>query len=179
MNRLPLFSYSLLVLNCILYGFFLFFNFILFLNFTIFFWFCQISKWIRHRYTRVPHPEPSSLLPPHSIPPGRRSSCSCLHSGPEWMPNWQIWKYFLNLQLSGTGNYWLKLLIFFPLNLDFFLIEPCYVHLVLPTISLPAFSLSLSFVSPFPLTYPLNIDSPSSMFSPLSSSLKGAFWTNT
>ena len=38
-----------------------FFNFILFLNFTILYWFCPISKWIRHRYTCVPHPEPSSL----------------------------------------------------------------------------------------------------------------------
>ena len=27
------------------------------------YWFCHISTWIRHRYTRVPHPEPSSLLP--------------------------------------------------------------------------------------------------------------------
>ena len=49
---------------------FFFFNFILFLNFTILYWFCQISKWIRHRYTCVPHPEPSSLLPPHTIPLG-------------------------------------------------------------------------------------------------------------
>ena len=40
--------------------------FILF-NFTILYWFCHISKWICHRYTRVPHPEPSSLLPPHTI----------------------------------------------------------------------------------------------------------------
>ena len=48
--------------------FFLFFflNFILF-NFTILYWFCHISKWICHRYTYVPHPEPSSLLPPHTI----------------------------------------------------------------------------------------------------------------
>ena len=44
-----------------------FFNFILF-NFTILYWFCHISKWICHRYTCVPHPEPSSLLPPHTIP---------------------------------------------------------------------------------------------------------------
>ena len=29
-----------------------------------------MSKWIRHRYTCVPHPEPSSLLPPHTIPLG-------------------------------------------------------------------------------------------------------------
>ena len=29
---------------------------------------------IRHRHTRVPHPEPSSLLPPHTIPLGRPSA---------------------------------------------------------------------------------------------------------
>ena len=45
-----------------------------FFNFTILYWFCQISKWIRHRYTCVPHPEPSSLFPPHSIPLGRPSA---------------------------------------------------------------------------------------------------------
>ena len=50
------------------------FNFILFFNFTILYWFCHISKWIRHKYTCVPHPEPSSLLPPHTIPLGRPSA---------------------------------------------------------------------------------------------------------
>jgi len=35
--------------------------FILFFNFTILYWFCHISTWIRHRYTCVPHSEPSSL----------------------------------------------------------------------------------------------------------------------
>ena len=53
----------------ILFFYFYFFNFILF-NFTILYWFCHISKWICHRYTCVPHPEPSSLLPPHTIPLG-------------------------------------------------------------------------------------------------------------
>ena len=38
------------------------------------YWFCHISTWIRHRYTRVPHPEPSSLLPPHTIPLSRPSA---------------------------------------------------------------------------------------------------------
>ena len=38
------------------------------------YWFCHISKWICHRYTCVPHPEPSSLLPPHTIPLGRPSA---------------------------------------------------------------------------------------------------------
>ena len=38
------------------------------------YWFCHISTWIRHRYTRVPHPEPSSLLPPCTILLGRPSA---------------------------------------------------------------------------------------------------------
>ena len=63
-------SYYLLL---ILFYFFNFY-FILFFNFTILYWFSHISKWIRHRYTCVPHPEPSSLLPPHTIPLGRPSA---------------------------------------------------------------------------------------------------------
>ena len=51
-----------------------FFYFILVFNFTILYWFCHISTWIHHRNTRVPHPEPSSLLPPHTIPLGRHSA---------------------------------------------------------------------------------------------------------
>ena len=60
--------------SCLTQIHFFFFNFILFLNFTILYWFCQILKWIYHRYTCVPHPEPSSLLPPHTIPLGRPSA---------------------------------------------------------------------------------------------------------
>ena len=51
-----------------------FFNFILFLNFTILYSFCHILKWIPHRHTRVPHPEPSSVLPPQTIPLGHPSA---------------------------------------------------------------------------------------------------------
>ena len=53
---------------------FCYLNFILFLKFTILYWFCQISKWIHHRYTCGPHPEPSALLPPHTIPLSRPSA---------------------------------------------------------------------------------------------------------
>ena len=72
---LPVGSQSVWNFAWVLFFFFLrftlfFCNFILFLNFTIFYWFCQISKWIRHRYTCVPHPDPSFLLPPHTIPLG-------------------------------------------------------------------------------------------------------------
>ena len=53
---------------------FLFFLIILIFNFTVLYWFCHISTWICHRCTCVPHPEPSSLLPPHTIPLGRPSA---------------------------------------------------------------------------------------------------------
>ena len=46
----------------------------LFLNVTILYWFCHISTWIHHRYTRVPHPEPSSLLSRRTIPLDRPSA---------------------------------------------------------------------------------------------------------
>ena len=55
-------------INLFFYGHYVSFYFILFFNFTMLYWFCHISTWIRHRYTRVPHPEPSSFLPP----------CTCL-----------------------------------------------------------------------------------------------------
>ena len=54
--------------------FFFLIYFILFFNFIILYWFCHISTWIHHRYTRVPHPELSSLLPPRTIPLGRPSA---------------------------------------------------------------------------------------------------------
>ena len=56
------------------FEFIYFLNFILFFNFTILYWFCHISTWIHHRYTHVPHPEPSSHLPPRIIPLGHPSA---------------------------------------------------------------------------------------------------------
>ena len=72
---------------------FFFFSFILFLNFTILYWFCQILKWIHHRYTCVPHPEPSSLLPPHTIPHSTYLN-SCLEAIPV---DSQIMYYIYNI----------------------------------------------------------------------------------
>ena len=67
------------------FSFYFFYYFILFFNFTILYWFCHISNWIHHRYTHVPHPEPSSLLPPHTIPLGRPNapapSIQCIEPG--------------------------------------------------------------------------------------------------
>ena len=68
-------------------NFFYEFHFIyLFLNFTILYSFCHTSKWIHHRHTRAPHPEPSSPASPHHPP--RSSQCtspkhpaSCIEPG--------------------------------------------------------------------------------------------------
>ena len=62
------FFFNFSILN--IFIFYLFFNLILFFNFTILYWFCHILKWIQPRYTCVPHPKLSSLLPPHTIPLG-------------------------------------------------------------------------------------------------------------
>ena len=68
-------------------GFFLFIYFwtsvllLLFFYFTILYWFCHTSTWIRYGCTRVPNPEPPSLLPPHIIPLGHPSDqpqASCI-----------------------------------------------------------------------------------------------------
>ena len=42
--------------------------------FTILYWFCHTSTWICHGSTRVPHLEPCSHLPPHTIPLGHPSA---------------------------------------------------------------------------------------------------------
>ena len=51
--------------------FFLFktyFIIIIIIYFTILYWFCHTPTCIHHGCTRVPHPEPLSHLPPHTIP---------------------------------------------------------------------------------------------------------------
>ena len=62
--------YLLYWLFFLLFLFFIIFYFILFFSCTVLYWFCHTSKWIHPRYTCVPHPEPFSLLPPHTIPLG-------------------------------------------------------------------------------------------------------------
>ena len=71
-----------------------FLNLILFFNFTILYWFCHISTWIRHRYTRVPHPEPSSLPVPSLwvVPVHQPQASSIVHW--TWTgDSFHIWHY--------------------------------------------------------------------------------------
>ena len=42
--------------------------------FTILYWFCHTLTWIHHGCTCVPHLEPPSHLPPHTIPLGHASA---------------------------------------------------------------------------------------------------------
>ena len=78
-----------------LYFHFLFFNLILFFNFTILYWFCHISTWIRHRYTHVPHPEPSSLLPSRTIPLGSFSEWHLLKH--KWFYFKEVWSKIIKI----------------------------------------------------------------------------------
>ena len=51
-----------------------FYLFFFFFYCTVLYRFCHTSTWICHRYTRVPHPETPSLLPPCTIPLGHPSA---------------------------------------------------------------------------------------------------------
>ena len=73
---------SLCLLSIQRHGFFFFFflawaiyyYYFFFFYFTILYWFCLTSTCICHGCTRVPHPEPLSDIPPHTIPLGHPSA---------------------------------------------------------------------------------------------------------
>ena len=102
------------------FSFSFFLNFILFLDFTILYWFCQISKWICHKYTCVPHPEPSSL------PIANFQCCYFYQSIWEGFMKEVIFGLGLKGQIAGTSpkkawNCWegVKLLAVIPNEPDF------------------------------------------------------------
>ena len=75
---------------------------VFFFNFTILYWFCHISTWIRHRYTHVPLPESSSLLPPRTIPLGRPSAPA---PSIQYKPAFSLSSFtFIQGRTSGKGN---------------------------------------------------------------------------
>ena len=58
------------------FTFFFFLFIIIIFYFIILYWFCHTSTCICHGCTRVPHPEPPSHLPPHTIPLGHPSAAA-------------------------------------------------------------------------------------------------------
>ena len=76
--------------------FILFFILLLLLfYFTILYWFCHTSTWICHGCTRVPHPEPPSHLPPHTIPLGHPSAPAPSFLYPASNLDWRFVSYMI------------------------------------------------------------------------------------
>ena len=63
--------------------------------FTILYWFCHTSTWIRHGCTRVPHPEPPSHLPPHTVSLGHPSAQAPSILYPASNLNWWFISYMI------------------------------------------------------------------------------------
>ena len=76
----------------LVFSFFL--NFIFF-YFTILYWFCHTSTCILHGCTHVPHPEPHSHLPPHTIPLGHPSAPAPSFLYPASNLHWRLISYMI------------------------------------------------------------------------------------
>ena len=63
--------------------------------FTILYWFCHRTTCIHHRHTPVPHPEPPSHLPPHTIPLGHSSAPAPSILYPESNLDWRLGSYMI------------------------------------------------------------------------------------
>ena len=66
-----------------------------FFYFTILYWFCHTSTCICHGCTRVPHPEPPSHLPPHTIPLGHPSAPAPSFLYPASNLDWRFVSYMI------------------------------------------------------------------------------------
>ena len=72
-----------------------FYLFIYIFYFILLYWFCHTSTWICHGCTRVPNPEPPSLLPPHTIPLGHPGAPAPSILYPASNLDWQFISYII------------------------------------------------------------------------------------
>ena len=77
-----------------LFNIYSFFIIIFFYYFTILYWFCHTSTCICH-CTRVPHPEPPSHLPLHTIPLGHPSAPAPSFLYPASNLDWRFVSYMI------------------------------------------------------------------------------------
>ena len=95
--------------------------------FTILYWFCHTSTWIHHGCTRVPHPEPSSHLPPRTIPLGHPSAPAPSILYPASNLDWRFVSYMI-LYVFRCHSPKSSLLMKENVNVDYIVI--CHCHLV-------------------------------------------------
>ena len=78
-----------------IYLFLQFYLFIYLLYFTTLYWFCHTLTCIHHGCTRVPHPEPPSHFPPHTIPLGHPSAPAPSILDPTSNLDWRFISYMI------------------------------------------------------------------------------------
>ena len=84
-------------LRSLLHNFCLFFYYYYYFYFTILYWCCHTSTCICHGCTCVPHPEPPSHLPPHTIPLGHPSAPAPSFLYAAWNLDWWFVSYMIHV----------------------------------------------------------------------------------
>ena len=88
-----------------------FFILFYFIYFAVLYWFCHTSTCIHHGCTHVPHPEPPSHLPPHTIPLDHPSAPAPSFLYPASNLDWQFISYMIlyMFQFESILMRWMKL----------------------------------------------------------------------
>ena len=89
--------------------FYLFISFLIYFLLYNLYWFWQTSTCIHHGCTRVPHPEPPSHLPPHTIPLGHPSTPTPSFLYPPSNLDWRFVSYMILYMFFLEWTCWISL----------------------------------------------------------------------